>query len=50
MYLNLKIRKEASNIQRVKVMVFSATFNNMSVISRRSDLLVEETGVPATSH
>jgi hypothetical protein len=27
-------------------MVFNATFNNISVISRRSDLLVEETGVP----
>jgi hypothetical protein len=27
-------------------MVFNATFNNISVISRRSVLLVEETGVP----
>jgi hypothetical protein len=27
-------------------MVFKATFNNISVISRRSVLLVEETGVP----
>jgi len=27
-------------------MVFSATFNNISVISWRSVLLVEETGVP----
>ena len=38
------------------VMVFNATFNNISVISWRSVLLVEETGVhgenhrPATSH
>jgi len=37
-------------------MVFNATFNNISVISWRSVLLVEETGVPgenqrpATSH
>ena len=30
---------------RLSVMVFSATFNNISVISWRSDLLVEETGV-----
>ena len=29
---------------RVKVMVFSATFNNISVTSWRSVLLVEETG------
>jgi hypothetical protein len=28
------------------VMVFNATFNNMSVISWRSVLLVEDTGVP----
>ena len=27
-------------------MVFNATFNNISVISRQSALLVEETGVP----
>ena len=34
--------------QRVLVwlMVFNATFNNISVISWRSVLLVEETGVP----
>jgi hypothetical protein len=31
---------------RVKVMVFNATFNNISVISWQSVLLVEETGVP----
>ena len=30
----------------VRVMVFNATFNNISVILRRSDLLLEETGVP----
>jgi hypothetical protein len=29
-----------------RFMVFNATFNNISVISWRSDLLVEETGVP----
>jgi hypothetical protein len=31
-------------------MVFNATFNNGSVISLRSVLLVEETGVPAEKH
>jgi len=31
---------------RIRVMAFNATFNNISVISWRSVLLVEETGVP----
>ena len=31
-------------------MVFSATFNNISVISLRSVLLVEETGVPGENY
>ena len=31
-------------------MVFNATFNNISVISWRSALLVEETGVPGENH
>ena len=35
-----------SSIVRVMVMVFNATFNNISVISWQSVLLVEETGVP----
>jgi len=30
----------------VRVMMFNATFNNISVILWRSALLVEETGVP----
>jgi hypothetical protein len=30
--------------------VFNATFNNISVISWQSDLLVEETGVPEENH
>jgi len=34
----------------VRVMVFDATFNNISVISLRSDLLVEETRVPGENH
>jgi len=32
------------------VMVFKATFNNISAISWRSVLLVEETGVPGENH
>jgi hypothetical protein len=35
---------------RVRVMVFNATFNNISVISWRPILLVEKTGVPGESH
>jgi len=35
---------------RVMVMVFNATGNNISVISWRSVLLVEETGVPGENH
>ena len=31
-------------------MVFNATFNNISVISRLSVLFVEETGVPGENH
>jgi hypothetical protein len=34
----------------VKVMVFNATFNSISVISWRSVLLVEDTGVPRENH
>jgi hypothetical protein len=36
--------------QGVNVMVFNATFNNISAISWRSVLLVEETGVPEEQH
>jgi len=31
-------------------MVFNATFNNISVISWQSVLVVEETGVPGENH
>ena len=31
-------------------MIFNATFNNISAISWRSVLLVEETGVPEENH
>ena len=35
---------------RVRVMVLNTTFNNISVISWRRVLLVEETGVPGEIH
>ena len=35
---------------RVRVKVFNATFNDVSVISWRSVLLVKETGVPGENH
>jgi hypothetical protein len=35
---------------RIRIMVFTATFNNISVISSRSVLLVEETGVPGENN
>jgi hypothetical protein len=34
----------------VRVMLFNATFNNISAISWQSVLLVEETGVPRENH
>ena len=40
----------ARNTFRVRDMIFNATFNTISVISWRSVLLVEETGVPAENH
>ena len=38
------------SVPRKRVMVFNVTFNNFSVISRRSVLLVEETGVPGENY
>jgi hypothetical protein len=37
-------------ISGVRVMVLNATFNNISVISWQSVLLVEETRAPAENH
>ena len=39
-----------TNKIRGRVMVFNATFNNISVISLRSVLLVEETRLPGENH
>jgi len=35
---------------KVRVMVFNATFSNISAISWRSVELVEETGIPGENH
>ena len=37
-------------IRFFKLMVFNATFNNISAISWQSDLLVEETGETGENH
>jgi hypothetical protein len=42
----MKIKKRIG----VSVMVFNVTFNNISVISWRSVLLVEKTGEPGENH
>jgi len=36
--------------ERVRAMVFNTTFNNISVVSWRSVLLLEETGVSGENH
>jgi len=37
-------------IYRVRFMVYNTTFNNILIISWRSILLLEETGVPRVNH
>ena len=50
--INIIIRKKNGGTtgRLTGVMVFNPTFNNISVISRRSVLLVEETEVPSENH
>ena len=43
-------RKLTFILYRIRVMVFKATYNNISVISGWSVLLVEKTGVPEKNH
>ena len=45
-----KVFKNNYPIFMVRVMVFNATFNNISGISWRSILFVEEIGVPGENH
>jgi hypothetical protein len=46
--MNTKEKKNLDN--GIRAMVFNATFNNISFISKRSVLLVEETGVHGENH
>ena len=48
--VSLKLVNKQTTFYMVMVMVFKATFNNISVITSRSVLLVEETGVPREIH
>jgi hypothetical protein len=56
MFMNMSLFRDkdgdeaVSDIYRVRVMLFNATFNNISVISWRSLLLVEKTRVPRETH
>jgi len=47
---NIIVSFQSGFIKGVRVMVFSTTIKNISVISWRSVLLVEETGVPGENH
>ena len=52
-YILLKVKintKDVSLNSSVRHIVLNATFNNVSVISWRSVLLVEETGVPGENY
>jgi hypothetical protein len=46
----LRMGKIDVNTYKYVIMVFNATFNNISVISWWSVILVEETGVPGENH
>jgi hypothetical protein len=48
--LTLNTNVKTNLLNRVRFMVFNATFNNISVISWRSVLLVEENGIPGEKH
>ena len=53
LFVNFTFDLDPLNVCKVRVMVFNATFNNISVILWQSVSLVEETGEnhsPATSH
>jgi hypothetical protein len=44
------MEKKIKRVGFVMCVVFNATFNNISVLSWRSVLLVDETGVPGENH
>jgi len=45
-----KLTKDGHHLRGWWFMLFKATFNNISFISWRSVLLVEETGIPGENH
>ena len=49
-YLSIHLLKPQNVLYGYWFIAFNATFNNISVISWRSVLLVEETGVPGENH
>ena len=49
-HVNKKPNAGLCFLKRVRVVVFNATFNNITVISRRSALLVEGIRVPGENH
>ena len=53
MFYGRKAWSHSDNFMRVievRVLILNTTFTNISVISRRTVLLVEETGVPGENH
>ena len=48
--LSVSLKCSAIQLKEPKVMVFNATFNNISVMLWWSVLLVEETAVPGDNH
>jgi hypothetical protein len=49
-YFKMLFKSDSEWDVRVRVMVFNATFNNISVILWWSVLLTEETGAPGENH
>jgi hypothetical protein len=47
---SIVLLQQAEDYVRVSVMVFNATVNNISAVSWRLALLMEETGVPEEKH
>jgi hypothetical protein len=50
LHLYTTVQLEIKSLLRVRAMVFNVTFNNISLISWRSVLLVEEIGVSRENH
>ena len=48
--ITVRLRLDLNHEERVRDVVSNSTFDNISVISWRSVLLVEDTGVPGENH